>query len=179
MLRLSGQAITELRKAGAAMEESQIVSEIARYGPDVLTALAAGLADDEDEDPGATLSAAPQPCVDTAAGGTAIQTRDLKVTPPFAKLRGNFRRIHKMNVQNKVKEARMVKVDLKRIRKNTQVAFWGLASVVAMILSHQSHIGLLHAVGLDPPDALDVIVTGLSVGAGTQPLNKVISALEK
>jgi hypothetical protein len=62
-------------------------------------------------------------------------------------------------------------------RANSTVTMWGLASFVGCLLSGWLGLSLLHTVGVQAPPALDVVVTGLALGAGTKPLHDVIGNL--
>ncbi|GMH40614.1 hypothetical protein BSKO_08518 [Bryopsis sp. KO-2023] len=82
-------------------------------------------------------------------------------------------------VNDAMKAARACEINVRRIRRNTAVVFWGFASCVSMFLSEGCGVGILHTVGLeDVSISLDIVITGLAVGAGTQPLNKLLSKLE-
>ncbi|CAD7702143.1 unnamed protein product [Ostreobium quekettii] len=193
------EAIGELKKVVPAIEEGKVMEEVAKVGPEILGAIAAGIAEEEDGDdeedqeadaqqpdrqqPNAERLDGEQPNTVLAADATVqVRSRGLDRVRRAAHKRAAMKekkKAAKENVQNKVKDLQDVKEDVGRIKKNTAVIFWGMASALAMMLSLTAHIGLLHAVGLNPPPALDVIVTGLAVGAGTQPLNKIISVLKK
>lgn len=76
-------------------------------------------------------------------------------------------------------DAQISQVNLARVKMNTAVIFWGVASCVSMLLAEAAHVGILHVVGLEDVSVpLDLIVTGLAVGAGTKPINQLISKLE-
>jgi hypothetical protein len=68
---------------------------------------------------------------------------------------------------------------LDRIRRNTTVIAWGLASLGAMLLSGFFGFQMLLATGLDVPEGLDIAITGLAIGSGTKPLHDLISNLQK
>jgi hypothetical protein len=68
---------------------------------------------------------------------------------------------------------------LDRIRRNTTVITWGMASLLAMLASGWFGFRLLHGTGLDAPAGIDVVITGLAIGSGTKPLHDLISNLQK
>ena len=62
--------------------------------------------------------------------------------------------------------------DIKVIVKNLT---WGMASFIAMLFCCWIGLGLLNTIGIvNAPTELDIIVTGLAIGAGTQPLHDLI-----
>lgn len=67
-------------------------------------------------------------------------------------------------------------------RSKTAVVTWGVATGLASILAACLNVTLLHAVtsasGTHPPYWIDLLVTGLVVGAGTKPLNDLWSRLQ-
>jgi hypothetical protein len=67
-----------------------------------------------------------------------------------------------------------------QIKGNTQVVVWAAASFLAMLLSGAMGLYLLEVIGVKgAPLYLNILVTGLAVGAGTEPLHKLIKLLEK
>ena len=73
------------------------------------------------------------------------------------------------------------KIDAKS-KRNTVVVTWGLASGLGCLACAVLGVGLLTAVmragSSTPPPALDVLVSGLVVGAGTKPLHDLISNIQ-
>jgi hypothetical protein len=67
-------------------------------------------------------------------------------------------------------------------KKNTAVVTWGLASGLGCLACALLGVGLLTAImGADsstPAPWLDVLVSGLVVGAGTKPLHDVITSIQ-
>lgn len=67
-------------------------------------------------------------------------------------------------------------------RGKTAIVTWGVATGLASILSACLNVTLLHAItsqsGTHPPYWIDLLVTGLVVGAGTKPLNDLWSRLQ-
>ena len=66
-----------------------------------------------------------------------------------------------------------------RIRRNSAVFAWGLASFLGMLASGCFGIFLLQAAGFDVPAFWDIALTGLAVGSGTKPLHDLISNMQK
>jgi hypothetical protein len=67
-----------------------------------------------------------------------------------------------------------------RIRRNTAVIAWGLASLIAMALCGAFGLLLLRLVGFPHvPAEWDIVITGLAVGSGTKPLHDLISNVQK
>lgn len=83
-------------------------------------------------------------------------------------------------VKEALVDAQASRINLARVKMNTAVIFWGIASCLSMLLAEGARVGILHVVGLrDVSIPLDLIVTGLAVGAGTKPINELISRLER
>lgn len=60
------------------------------------------------------------------------------------------------------------------------VAFWTLATVIAMIASAVLRLYFLRAVGIaSGPRYVEVLATGLIVGSGTKPLHDLVGLMEK
>jgi hypothetical protein len=58
------------------------------------------------------------------------------------------------------------------------VIFWAVATIVAMLGSASLHLYFLHAVGISSASRwLEVLATGLIIGAGTKPLHDLTTAL--
>jgi hypothetical protein len=68
---------------------------------------------------------------------------------------------------------------LERIRRNTVVIAWALATGIAMFACGAFGIRLLTTLGFDAPAFWDIAITGLAVGSGTKPLHDLISNLQK
>ena len=69
---------------------------------------------------------------------------------------------------------------LERIRRNTVVIAWGIASAAGMLACGAFGIRLLNAIGFQGVPAFwDIAITGLAVGSGTKPLHDLISTLQK
>jgi hypothetical protein len=65
-------------------------------------------------------------------------------------------------------------------RNQTAFVTWGVASGLAAILAAALHITLLRTLisGAQPQFWLDLLLTGLIVGAGTKPLNDLWTRLQ-
>jgi hypothetical protein len=68
---------------------------------------------------------------------------------------------------------------LERIRRNTVVIAWGLASAIAMVICGAFGIRLLASLGFDAPAFWDIVISGLAAGSGTKPLHDLISNMQK
>jgi hypothetical protein len=67
-----------------------------------------------------------------------------------------------------------------KIRRNTAVITWTLASALAMVFCGLFGLYLLRLVGFtDVPRQVDIIISGLAVGSGTKPLHDLISNVQK
>jgi hypothetical protein len=60
-------------------------------------------------------------------------------------------------------------------RANLTGTTFGLAALLAMLVSGYAGIFLLHIVGLHTAGWLDVLVSGLAIAGGTKPLHDLIS----
>lgn len=67
-----------------------------------------------------------------------------------------------------------------KIRHNTAVLTWAIASVLGMLASGGFGILLLHRIGFTSMrPSFDIAITGLAIGSGTKPLHDLISNLQK
>jgi hypothetical protein len=67
-----------------------------------------------------------------------------------------------------------------RIRRNTAVIAWGLASFLGMTLCGLFGLFMLRLVGFTGvPEEADIVISGLAVGSGTKPLHDLISNMQK
>lgn len=88
--------------------------------------------------------------------------------------------MHSIRAEKALQTAKGYEVNVARIKATTSVVFWGIASCISMILSEAAGVGILHVTGLTKVSVpLDIIITGFAVGAGTKPLNDLLSKLEK
>ncbi|SRR6266508_2405034 len=73
--------------------------------------------------------------------------------------------------------------DVNDARAKTAVVTWGLASGLGFILAAALNITLLAVIAAEgsgrPPYWVDLLVTGLVIGAGTKPLNDLVTRMEK
>ena len=79
-------------------------------------------------------------------------------------------------------KARDVPHEVTDSRSKTALVTWGAATGLACLLSASLNVTLLHAMtipaGTHSPYWVDLLVTGLVVGAGTKPLNDLWSRLQ-
>jgi hypothetical protein len=68
---------------------------------------------------------------------------------------------------------------LDKVRKNTAVIAWALASFLGMLASGAFGVFLVRAIGFDIPAEVDILVSGVAIGSGTKPLHDLISNLQK
>jgi hypothetical protein len=67
-----------------------------------------------------------------------------------------------------------------RIRRNTGVIAWGLASFLGMLLCGLFGLLMLRLVGFrGVPAEADIVISGLAVGSGTKPLHDLISNMQR
>ena len=64
------------------------------------------------------------------------------------------------------------------------IPLWAAASIISLLVCSALGLGLISAVSSTPPSGefvgtIDVLLTGLAVGAGTKPLHDLISRIEK
>ncbi|MHC1781951.1 MAG: hypothetical protein AB9891_04145 [Anaerolineaceae bacterium] len=84
------------------------------------------------------------------------------------------------DAQKKADESAGNQAKANQIKNNTQVLVWATASFLSMLLSGAMGLYLLETVGVKgAPVWLNILVTGLAVGAGTEPLHKLIKLIEK
>ena len=71
-----------------------------------------------------------------------------------------------------IQAAKQSIADIKVVVKNLT---WGMATFIAMLVSCWIGLGLLNTIGIEnAPTELDIVMTGLAIGAGTQPLHDLI-----
>lgn len=76
--------------------------------------------------------------------------------------------------------AATAKANLAEVKGNRAVIYWALASAVAIVAAAALKLYLLRTVGIaQPPRALDLLATGLILGAGTKPLHDLVTRIEK
>lgn len=67
-----------------------------------------------------------------------------------------------------------------RIRRNTTVLTWAVASFIGMALCGALGIFFLRTIGFEgTPEEVDIVISGLAVGSGTKPLHDLISYVQK
>lgn len=63
-------------------------------------------------------------------------------------------------------------------RANRTVAFWGIASALGVLSAASLKLYLLNRVGIgNPPRYLDILATGLVIGAGTKPVHDLVTLI--
>jgi len=82
--------------------------------------------------------------------------------------------------QTNANDAANSQAEANHIAANTKVFVWGLASLVAMLVSGVTKVFFLEVIGFEGiPNYLNVLITGLVIGAGTKPLHDLIKLIEK
>ena len=80
--------------------------------------------------------------------------------------------------QAALNEAAKLKAAHQRSQANRTVAFWAIASSVSIVAATVLRLYLLTTVGVASPGRrLDVIATGLIIGAGTKPLHDLVALI--
>ena len=77
------------------------------------------------------------------------------------------------------KAAADAQAEVDRRRANRTLIFWAIATVVALFASAYLKLYFLRVIGLPAaPRFMDILITGLVVGAGTKPLHDLITRIE-
>jgi hypothetical protein len=104
-----------------------------------------------------------------------------KTTVPGARVRKNVA-IHNVNQALVAQDAQLAanwQAVVDRIRKNTSVIAWTLASVLGMLLCGLFGLFMLRLVGLaGVPTPVDIVITGVAIGSGTGPLHDLITNVQ-
>jgi hypothetical protein len=81
-------------------------------------------------------------------------------------------------VTSKMNEAARKKVRALKSRANRKIVFWAVATAIATFAAAGLKLYFLQAVGIArTPRALDIIATGLIIGAGTKPLHDLVTMI--
>lgn len=81
--------------------------------------------------------------------------------------------------EEKLKLAANTKAQKDRRHGNRAVVFWAIATSIGILASASLKLYLLSRIGLAaPPRALEILATGLIIGAGTKPLHDLVSLIE-
>jgi hypothetical protein len=81
--------------------------------------------------------------------------------------------------EEKLKLAANTKAQKDRRHGNRAVVFWAIATAIGILASASLKLYLLSRIGLAaPPRALEILATGLIIGAGTKPLHDLVSLIE-
>ena len=71
------------------------------------------------------------------------------------------------------------KYEAKEVEQQRAIFIWGFSSFLAMVASAFLGVFLLHTIGVtSTPLPVDIVITGLVVGAGTKPLHDLIKRIE-
>lgn len=80
-------------------------------------------------------------------------------------------------------EKKQKELEVEDARSKTAFVTWGLATGLACLAAMALNVTLLAAIvnpaGSQPPYWLDLLITGLAVGAGTKPLNDLWTRLQR
>jgi hypothetical protein len=72
------------------------------------------------------------------------------------------------------------KKKLDQATTNRAIVVWTIATVLALLASGIVGLYMLRLVGVpEPPRGLDILITGLAIGAGTKPLHDLLTSIEK
>jgi hypothetical protein len=83
------------------------------------------------------------------------------------------------DVQPKVDQAASDQADLETLRTNRAVLFWAIASFCGVGISGGFGLFLLQSIATGHVNSfLDLVVTGLTIGAGTKPTHDLITSLQ-
>ena len=67
-----------------------------------------------------------------------------------------------------------------KIRRNTAVIAWGIASFLGIVLCGLFGLYMLRLVGFTSvPKQVDLVISGLAVGSGTKPLHDLIANVQQ
>jgi hypothetical protein len=81
-------------------------------------------------------------------------------------------------VTSKMNEAAQKKVRALKSRANRKIVFWAVATAIATVAAAGLKLYFLQTVGIArTPRALDIIATGLIIGAGTKPLHDLVTMI--
>lgn len=92
--------------------------------------------------------------------------------------------VAKVDVETKVQQAANADAKITKRKKERQIAFWAIATVVGLFAAALMGVFLIGAIadlalGSRPNRVLDLAVTGLVIGAGTKPTHDLIESLSK
>lgn len=81
-------------------------------------------------------------------------------------------------VKSKMNDAAHIKVRAIKSRANRKIVFWAAATAIAIFAAAGLRLYFLQTIGVArTPRALDIIATGLIVGAGTKPLHDLVTMI--
>lgn len=81
-------------------------------------------------------------------------------------------------------EIETAELALAKARAERAIPLWAAASAIGLLVCSSLGLGLIAAVSATPPAGefvrtVDVLLTGLAIGAGTKPLHDLIARIEK
>jgi hypothetical protein len=86
----------------------------------------------------------------------------------------------KAHADTALAEAAKAKAADAKVTGNKAIAFWAFACALGVLASSGLKLYFLKQVGVAlPPRTLELLATGLIVGAGTKPLHDLVSLIEK
>lgn len=84
------------------------------------------------------------------------------------------------DVNVKLQEAAQATAAAAAVSGRKAAVVWGLATILGMLASASLKLYLLKQVGIAaPPRELEILATGLIIGAGTKPLHDLVALIEK
>jgi NADPH:quinone reductase-like Zn-dependent oxidoreductase len=82
--------------------------------------------------------------------------------------------------QNALVQAATAKAGANKITGNRAVVVWGAASAIGILGASMLKLYLLKQVGIaSPPRPMELLATGLIIGAGTKPMHDLVKLIEK
>jgi len=83
-------------------------------------------------------------------------------------------------VQRQVDDAAQKQAEADKLRTERTIVFWAIASALGLIISGAFGLFLLQSIAISHVNSfLDLLVTGLTIGAGTKPLHDLITSMQK
>lgn len=87
--------------------------------------------------------------------------------------------VEKARATGTEKEEAEEKAKLNETRQDTKLITWAFATVFAILGTSSTGLFLMHAIGAEKVAPwLDILITGLAIGAGTKPLHDLIGYIE-
>jgi hypothetical protein len=83
-------------------------------------------------------------------------------------------------VNHEIDKAAQWQAVVDKIRRNTAVIAWGIASFLGIVLCGLFGLYMLRLVGFTSvPKQVDLVISGLAVGSGTKPLHDLIANVQQ